>query len=97
MRRFYPAVIGKGPEDSVYGVVFPDFWGCVSAGDTVEEATAMGEEALGLHVWGMLRDNDPIPEPTPLGDVQLEPDEEGFLIVPIPLNVPEVVEIIRKS
>ncbi len=86
MERSYPAVIGKGTEDSVYGVVFPDLSGCASVGDTQEEAIAMGTEALSLHVCGMLADGDPLLEPTPLDQVELEPDEEGFLIVSIPVK-----------
>ena len=36
---------GKGG----YGVVFPDFPGCISAGNTFEEAVRMAHEALSLH------------------------------------------------
>jgi len=33
----YPAVIHKNP-DSAYGHSFPDFTGCISAGDTPKRA-----------------------------------------------------------
>ena len=36
---------GKGG----YGVVFPDFPGCISAGSTYQEAVRMAHEALSLH------------------------------------------------
>ncbi|MHB1219954.1 MAG: type II toxin-antitoxin system HicB family antitoxin [Alphaproteobacteria bacterium] len=42
--RWFPAVIEKSKDG--YGVWFPDIDGCVSAGDTVEEAVANGAEAL---------------------------------------------------
>ncbi len=61
MKVTYDAAICGVPGN--YGVVFPDFIGCVSAGDTLDEATAMAHEALQLHVEGMLSDNDAMPAP----------------------------------
>ena len=61
----YPAVIDKDP-DSDFGVVFPDFPGCVSAGSTLDEAVLGAHEALAGHVALMVADGDPLPEPTPL-------------------------------
>lgn len=61
-KRHFPAQIEKGPKS--YGVWFVDFPGCVSAGDTIEEAIEGAEEALALHVWGMLQDKDEIPSPS---------------------------------
>jgi len=50
-------------EDSCFGVDFPDFPGCISAGDAIKEAKRMAEEGLQGHIEGMLEDGDPIPEP----------------------------------
>lgn len=65
--RFYPAIIGQddgeGPDDG-FGVVFPDLPGCVSAGDTVQQAAENAAEALALHIEGMAEDHDPIPAPS---------------------------------
>lgn len=60
---FYIALIHKD-EDSAYGVSFPDFPGCISAGDTFEDAMAMSKEALGFHVQGMMEDGLNIPKPS---------------------------------
>jgi len=46
--RPYIALIHKEPK-SDFGVSFPDFPGCVSAGSTLEEAASLAAEAL----WGM--------------------------------------------
>jgi len=46
-----------------FGILFPDFLGCVSSGETVEAALRSGREALQFHVEGMDEDGDPIPEP----------------------------------
>jgi len=55
--------IHKDPSSS-FGVSVPDLPGCVSAGDTVNEALVMAAEAIKLHLEGMLEDNVELPEPT---------------------------------
>lgn len=69
----YIAVIHKD-EDSDYGVSFPDFPGCISAGSTLDEAKDMAQEALAFHVETMIEDGDPIPEPSSLDAVMSDPD-----------------------
>lgn len=63
--RHYIALIHKDP-DSDYGVSFPDFPGCVTAGSTLDEARSNAVEALALHVEGMVEDAEPVPEPSSL-------------------------------
>lgn len=58
----YAAFI-RQEEGTCYGVDFLDFPGCISAGDTIEEAVANSHEALHGHIEGMQEDNDPIPHP----------------------------------
>ena len=62
-RRQYPAFIGKD-EGSDWNVEFPDFPGCVTAGKTLEEATAFAAEALALHVHGIRADGQDVPAPS---------------------------------
>jgi predicted RNase H-like HicB family nuclease len=57
---------------SDYGVDFPDFPGCVTAGRTLEEARELASEALAFHVKGMLEDGLPIPSPSPLDRVNTD-------------------------
>jgi predicted RNase H-like HicB family nuclease len=64
----YVALIHKD-HDSDYGVSFPDLPGCVTAGSTLDEAIAMAEEALALHIEGMLEDGEDVPTPTPTEQV----------------------------
>jgi predicted RNase H-like HicB family nuclease len=84
----YVGLVHKDP-DSVYGISFPDFPGCISAGDTPEEVSASGAEALALHVRGMEADGDPIPEPRTLEGIMSDPDlaewRQGAAFVFIPL------------
>ena len=60
---FYIALVHK-EADSAYGVSFPDLPGCVTAGDSFEEAMANAIEALGLHVEGIREDGAEIPAPS---------------------------------
>lgn len=48
-------------EDSDYGVCFPDFPGCISAGKDMDELQWMAAEALQFHMEGMVEDGDPLP------------------------------------
>lgn len=78
----YIALLRKDP-GSDYGVEFPDFPGCITAGRTADEARRMAAEALALHVQGMMEDATPVPEPSPLDAVMAEPanrDAIGFLV-----------------
>lgn len=58
----YIALVHKD-NDTSYGVSFPDVPGCVSAGDTFEEAIANAGEALAGHFAMMHADGDAIPRP----------------------------------
>lgn len=64
----YVALLRK-QADSDFGVEFPDFPGCITAGVTFEDARRMAAEALLLHVEGMMEDGDPVPEPSELDEV----------------------------
>ena len=57
-------------ENKQFGIIFPDFPGCVSVGDTVEEAYKNGIEALSLHINGMKEDGEDIPEPSNLETIK---------------------------
>lgn len=67
MIAHYQAEIHKN-QDSDFGVSFPDFPGCVTAGKTLDEALSNAEEALQLHVDGMIADGKQIP-PAAEGEV----------------------------
>ena len=76
--KHYIAIIHKDA-DSDYGVSFPDFPGCVTAGTSLEDAKDMAKEALELHMHGMLEDGDDIPEPQCLDAIMDDPDfADGF-------------------
>lgn len=76
----YVALIHKD-NGSEYGVSFPDFPGCVTAGATLEEARALAEEALSLHLHGMIEDGETIPAPSTLDEIMADPDNAGSIAV----------------
>jgi predicted RNase H-like HicB family nuclease len=78
----YIALLRKDPT-SDFGVDFPDFPGCVTAGKTLDEARTMAAEALELHIEGMQEDRDPLPEPSTLDAMMADPENHlavAFLV-----------------
>lgn len=76
--------------NSDFGVDFPDFPGCVSAGATLDEARRMAPEALDLHIGGVLEDGEALPVPSSLEAVMADPenaDAVAFLV-----SVPEAAD-----
>jgi predicted RNase H-like HicB family nuclease len=69
----YIAVVHKD-SDSDFGVSFPDFPGCITAGGTIDEAKDMAHDALTLHIKGLLEDGEKIPAPSKLEDIMADPD-----------------------
>jgi predicted RNase H-like HicB family nuclease len=66
----YPIAIEVGDKHHAYGVVVPDLPGCFSAGDTLEEALSNAQDAILLHLEGLLDDQKPIPKPSELASLQ---------------------------
>ena len=78
----YIALLRKDP-GSDYGVDFPDFPGCVTAGKDLDEARELAEEALRFHIEGMVEDGIPIPAASTLEEVMALPGNEqtaAFLV-----------------
>lgn len=73
--RSYIGLIHKDV-DSDYGVSFPDLPGCISAGRTLDEARAMAQEALSLHIAGLIEDGEPVPPASTLDALM----RSGFLV-----------------
>ena len=79
------ALIHKDTE-SDYGVSFPDFPGCVTAGKSIDEAKDMAQEALSGHVNVMIEFGESIPEPSNLEKITSSPENANvmaFFIVSI--------------
>lgn len=84
----YVAMVHK-EEDTGYGVSFPDFPGCIAAGDTLTGALVDAANALAFHVTGMREDEEPVPAPRELDEIVADPelaeDREGAFLTLVPL------------
>lgn len=79
------ALIHKEP-GSDYGVSFPDFPGCVTAGVTVDEARRMAERALAFHIAGLIEDGETIPQPSRLEQVMADPENREAVAIFVPVR-----------
>ena len=84
--RHYIAVIHKDATTD-YGASFPDVPGCITAGATLDEVRGLAEEALALHVKGMVEDGDAVPEPSTLDAIMQDPEYRQGIAVLIPLRL----------
>jgi predicted RNase H-like HicB family nuclease len=82
----YIAVINK-ENGKQYGVIFPDFLGCVTVGKNLEEAKEMAQEALQFHVDGMLQDGEDLPKTKTLDEIKKKYKKaEIFLVVAVKIK-----------
>ena len=81
----YIGVVHKDA-DSDFSIAFPDFPGCVTAGRDLPELKQMAEEALALHIEGMLEDGDRIPTPSPLEEIMRDPENRDGIPMLVPLR-----------
>jgi len=81
MTWFYVAVVERDTDG--FSVFFPDVPGCTSGGTTQQAAASAAEEALYGHLTLGLEHDEPLPEPTPIDDIQVdaEVDEVARLLV----------------
>ena len=78
------------PVENGFSVYFPDLPGCISYGENFEDAQKQAVDALGLHIYGMEKDNNEIPVPlkTPIIDPETA---VGYMVSPITI-FPDIVK-----
>ena len=64
MRRF-TIVLTPDPDEGGFTVTVPSLPGCITEGDTYEEALANAQEAIALHVESLTADGVAIPDDSP--------------------------------
>ena len=67
MNYVYPAVFYE--EEGKISVLFPDLGNLATFGDNVADAMCMAGDTCGLHLFTALRDGDPLPAPSSLGEI----------------------------
>jgi predicted RNase H-like HicB family nuclease len=84
----YIAYLHKDRE-SDYGVSFPDFPGCITAGKTLDEASRMAAEALALHIQGMIEDGDAVPEPSKIDEIAADAAKRRAIAFMVSVEAPD--------
>lgn len=79
----YIALLWKD-DTSDFGVSFPDFPGCVTAGSSLEEARRLAGEALQFHIEGMLDDGEELPDPTALDEIMEQRENKQAVAFLVP-------------
>jgi predicted RNase H-like HicB family nuclease len=82
----YIAYVHKDRE-SDFGVSFPDFPGCITAGKTIEESRRNAQEALALHISGMIEDGESIPRPSTLVEIAEDPATKEAVAILLETNI----------
>ena len=83
----YVALIHR--DEAGFGVSFPDFPGCVSIGDTIDDAVRHGSEALAFHVEGLMDDGEAVPSPSSIDAIKADPElanwrrEADLVLIPL--------------
>jgi predicted RNase H-like HicB family nuclease len=91
----YISIVHKDPK-SDFGISFPDFPGCITAGSSIDEAKDMAHDALSLHIQGMLEDGEHIPAASKLEDIMADPDYSdaaAILVVAVSKAKPRTVRV----
>jgi predicted RNA binding protein YcfA (HicA-like mRNA interferase family)/predicted RNase H-like HicB family nuclease len=91
----YIAIVHKDTK-SDFGVSFPDFPGCITAGKNIDEAKDMAQEALTLHIKGILEDGEKLPHPSRLEEIMIDPgyvNAVAYLVVSVPDAKPRTVRV----
>jgi len=57
----YRILLNPEPEGG-YTVIVPSLPGCVTYGETIDEAIAMAEEAIQLYIESLIAHNEPVPD-----------------------------------
>jgi antitoxin HicB len=58
----YTIILHPDPDEGGYTVTVPALPGCVTQGETLEEAITMAKDAIRLYVESLRADGEPIPE-----------------------------------
>ena len=62
------------------GIYFPDLDGCTSFGENEQSAYSNAKQALCLHMYGMEQDNEEIPIPSSILDIEVEGNKRAVIV-----------------
>ncbi|MBA2392001.1 MAG: type II toxin-antitoxin system HicB family antitoxin [Ktedonobacteraceae bacterium] len=58
----YTIILHPDQEEGGYTVTVPALPGCITQGDTMDEAIAMAKDAIRLHIESLIAEGQPVPQ-----------------------------------
>jgi predicted RNase H-like HicB family nuclease len=86
----YTVAIETGDRKHAFGVIVPDLDGCFSAGDTLDEALTNAQEAILLHLEGLLDEGKPFPKPTSIEQLRSKRKFRGWTWAVVEIDMSEL-------
>ncbi len=83
----YPICVFKDP-DSAYSAQFPDFAGCYTAADSLDELPSLAQQALELHCQG----DSHLPKPSSPEQWQDNPDYAGGFWLLVDIDTQAIID-----
>jgi len=90
-RRFYPAVLERGPKHS-FGVWFPDFPDCVVAATSQEETLERAQSAVAREIVTLAEREKRLPDPTPIEQIEIPEGCDFIAVIVVSVEWPDVSE-----
>lgn len=84
----YAVALIHEEKNSIFGVSFPDFPGCVSAATNLNDAIARGTAALAAHIKSLGETNQAFPTLRTADDIRRMERCEESIIAAVPVDMP---------
>ncbi len=81
MKIIYPAILTPCENKKGYTIEIPDLKGCVSEGDTLEEAINMGVDAASGYIISEIEEGKTLPKPTEQRNLKLKKNQLTSLVI----------------
>ncbi len=89
MIYIYPAIFSHCEVEergTVYTVEIPDIPGCITEGESIQGAMAMGREALAGCILALKQEQAAIPEPSNYKDITIQSPHDFITLLDVDLN-----------
>lgn len=84
----YVALVHRSHKKAEYGVIFPDFPGCIFAGKTIDKALDNARDGIIFHIEGMFQEGETLPKPSSLEAIEKNPEYKAATPALIRIVVP---------
>ena len=84
MKKVYPAIFEKDPVG--YGIYFPDVEGAVTQSEDIAQGLELAADALGIMLGDLVEKNMPLPTPTAINALSVNPETEFATLISVDLK-----------